>query len=201
MKLNKLRTRFSYHKKKKKTSRRWEKEWGRERRKMQETQVSLFLYNFFPLLLFRGGEENVCWRLASEKRKKQQKKKKKSKNMNENKLKSCRKILTCRSRYSEFLSSRLCCSFFIRLPFNSFKRILNHFPSHERQQNETTASALFLIFFFFIRECFLNETIEYLWAFLFDFMTANNQFFFCPHYSPHVQNNWLLANFSCHQQN
>ena len=48
------------------------------------------------------------WRVKSAKKKQQRKK---SKNMNENKLKSCRKILTCRSRYSEFLSSRLCCSF------------------------------------------------------------------------------------------
>lgn len=41
---------------------------------MQETQV-VFRYfcTTFSTSSFRGGEENVCWRLASEKRKKQQK--------------------------------------------------------------------------------------------------------------------------------
>lgn len=96
MKLNKLRTRFSYHKKSQ--SKRKEK-IGRN-----STCISLFLYK-----LFFFARKNVCWRLASAEEKQKKKIQKHENSLNENKLKSCREILTCRSRYSalSFLSSLL----------------------------------------------------------------------------------------------
>lgn len=70
MKLNKLRTRFSYHKK-------------NGEKKLQET-LDLFLFQ--------------DWRVVKEEKNPSEKKHENS--LSENKLKSCRKMLTSRSRYS-----------------------------------------------------------------------------------------------------
>lgn len=120
MKLNKLRTRFSYHKKKNTTS-------ERDCKKLQ--LVFRYFYSFRAAFCLATKEgKNVCREIGEWKKNKKPKKHENS--LNGNKLKSCRKILTCRSRYSAFSFGLVFVAVFSSfLPFNSFKRILNHFPA------------------------------------------------------------------------
>lgn len=178
----------------------------RERRDCKETQVCIslyFSYNFFLHFFFDFAEEKknaFAWRLASEKRTKTTTKK--NENMNENKLKSCRKILTCRSRYSEFLSPR---SLLQRhFSFNSFKRILNHFSIHATKWNDSIYFLLFFeIFLLTTRDVFLkwNDWISVGPFYSLSWLQIISFFAFPSLSRFHVQNNWLLANFSRHQQN
>lgn len=132
----------------------------------------MFRY-FCVQLFFLSWKKNVFardWRVQKKNKIREKSKIKHENSLNENKLKSCRKILTCRSRY---------CAFCFRLvfvavtqPFNSFKRILNHFPSTNNKVKRQHQHNF--LFFFFL---FIKWTIEVLWAFFIPFHDWKQSFF------------------------
>lgn len=181
------------------------------------TCVSFFFCEQLFFLCFRKKrmfslEIGECRRKTQNKKKNLKKKHENS--LNENKLKSCRKILTCRSRYCAFCFRLVFVA--VILPFNSFKRILNHFPSMNNKVKRQHQHNF--LFFFFL---FIKWTIEVLWAFfiIIRFHDWKQSFFASSSslaarrlftwmasacsavFNTMLKNNWLPANFSRHQQN